>query len=89
LALGPGERAPGPFVQAANSMSKEYEYRKYAASLLELAMRAASKVDKTRLLLMSDAWLHLADKISVLAPRRQPAEWLIREVVGEDKRETE
>jgi len=69
-------------------MSKEYEYRKYAASLLELAMRAASTVDQTRLLLISEAWLHLADKISVLAPRRKPADQFVREVVGEDRRET-
>jgi len=70
-------------------MSKEYEYRKYAASLLELAMRAASRVDKTRLVLMSEAWLHLANKISVLAPRRKPADRLVREVVGEERPETE
>jgi hypothetical protein len=46
-------------------------------------------VDKTRLLLMSEAWLHLADKISVLAPRRKPAERLVQEVIGEDRWETE
>jgi hypothetical protein len=47
-------------------VDKVDEYRKYAASLLELAKRAKSDDDKRRLLLMSEAWLYLADKISHL-----------------------
>ena len=43
-------------------MSKEHEYRRYAAVTLALAQRANSNADKSRLLVMADAWLDLADR---------------------------
>ena len=44
-------------------MAKEDEYRKHAASLLDLAARAANNQDKGRLLLISEAWLNLVDRL--------------------------
>ena len=43
-------------------MSKITEYRRSAASLLDLAQRTNSPVDKNRLLVMVEAWLDLADR---------------------------
>jgi hypothetical protein len=60
-------------------MEKEDEYRRHAASLLELATRAADTKDKGRLLLISEAWLELADKISRMARTRSTTEGLVRE----------
>jgi hypothetical protein len=50
-------------------VAKQDEYRKHAAALFHLATRAANYQDKGRLLLMSEAWLDLADKVSRLAGR--------------------
>jgi len=44
-------------------MSREVEYRRYAAALLDLAKRAGDAADKFRLVIMADAWVKLADKI--------------------------
>ncbi len=68
-------------------MTKEAEYRNHAASLLDLATRAANNNDKGRLLLISEAWLNLADKVSRLAGRRHATERLFRETFSEDRRE--
>jgi hypothetical protein len=70
-------------------MAKEDEYRKHAASLLDLAARAASNQDKGRLLLISEAWLNLADKVSRLAGRRKTTERLVREMFREAKPQKE
>jgi hypothetical protein len=43
-------------------MSKADEYRRSAASLLDLAQRADGLADKNRLLHMAEAWLDLADR---------------------------
>jgi hypothetical protein len=43
--------------------SLEFEYRRLAAVCLGLAKRAASVADKTRLLLIAEAWLDLADRV--------------------------
>jgi len=43
--------------------SRELEYRRYAATLVESANRAAKSSDKLPLLVMADAWLRLAEKI--------------------------
>jgi hypothetical protein len=43
-------------------MSKEEEYRKNAAETVRMASRAATTVDKGRLLAMAEAWLDLADR---------------------------
>jgi hypothetical protein len=64
-------------------MGKEHEYRNHAASLLDLATRAANNDDKGRLLAISEAWLNLADKLSRLAKRRKATERLGREVFSE------
>src|SRR5262249_18447690 len=61
-------------------MSKEDEYRRYAAALLDLAKRASNDHDKKRLLVISEAWLNLADKLSRMAGRRQATERLFREI---------
>jgi hypothetical protein len=51
-------------------MSKEDEYRRHAASSLELAQRSNSTSDKTRLLAMADAWLDLAERAHKAARRQ-------------------
>ena len=43
-------------------MGKVDEYRRSAASLLDLAQRTDSLPDKNRLLTMAEAWLDLADR---------------------------
>jgi hypothetical protein len=51
-------------------MSREVEYRRYAAALLDLAKRAATAAGKARLLVMAEAWLALAAKLGWLRTRR-------------------
>jgi hypothetical protein len=43
-------------------MSKQDEYRQFAADALDMAGKAAAIDSKTRLLNMADAWLNLADR---------------------------
>ena len=43
-------------------MSKQDEYRQFAADALDMAGKAAGIDSKTRLLNMADAWLNLADR---------------------------
>jgi hypothetical protein len=50
-------------------MGKEDDYRRHAADTLDLAQRAGSTSDKTRLLYMADAWLDLADRARKVAHR--------------------
>jgi hypothetical protein len=45
-------------------MSLELEYRRLAAACLDLAKRAALLADKTRLVLIAEAWLDLADRVT-------------------------
>ena len=45
------------------SMSKDDEYRDYAARTMDLAQRASSSADKGRLLMMAEAWLDLVDRV--------------------------
>jgi hypothetical protein len=52
-------------------MSREVEYRRYAAALLDLATRVADAADKVRLLVIADAWLTLADKLARLSKQRR------------------
>jgi hypothetical protein len=70
-------------------MSKEVEYRKHAASLLDLAKRSTNSHDKNRLLAISEAWLKLADKLSRLTQRRKTTERLFRQILGEDRPDAE
>ena len=51
-------------------MSIADDYRRHAADTLDLAQRASSTADKTRLLVMADAWLDLADRAHKLACRK-------------------
>ena len=47
-------------VAVKNPMRSVEEYRRSAASMLDLAQRADSVADKNRLLVMAEAWLDLA-----------------------------
>jgi hypothetical protein len=70
-------------------MSKEVEYRKNAALLLDLAKRASNSHDRTRLLAISQAWLKLADKLSRLAQRRKTTERLFHQILAENRPDAE
>lgn len=50
-------------------MSKIDEYRSFAAACLDLAKSTADRADKTRLLLMAEAWFDLADRTAALIER--------------------
>ncbi len=50
-------------------MSKEDEYRTFAATCLNIATKTSDTADKTRLLAIAEAWLNLADRASQLAAR--------------------
>jgi alkylation response protein AidB-like acyl-CoA dehydrogenase len=68
-------------------MSKEDEYRGFAASCLMFANASGNIADKARLLAMAEAWLDLAGRASRSAKEhaRQIAEHpLVRKVLGED-----
>ena len=52
-------------------MSKQDEYRQFAADALDMAGKAAAIDSKTRLLNMADAWLNLADRAD-REPKRPP-----------------
>jgi hypothetical protein len=43
-------------------MSKEVEYRRFAAEAFELATRTDNQTDKARLIDMADAWRDLAER---------------------------
>ena len=65
-------------------MAKQDEYRHHAAALFDLATRAANNQDKSRLLLMSEAWLNLADKVSRFAGRQKATERVVGHTFRED-----
>jgi hypothetical protein len=44
-------------------MSSESEYRRWAAACLDLGKRAAELTDRTRLFVIAEAWLDLADRV--------------------------
>ena len=48
-------------------MSKESDYRRNAAEILELAGRAENSGDKVRLLSLAEKWLDLAERAHALA----------------------
>jgi len=50
-------------------MSKEDDYRAFAARCLDLAKRSHKTAEKSHLLAMAEAWLNLADKIARLVKR--------------------
>lgn len=43
-------------------MTKEDDYRRKAAETIQLAQRASSSADKSRLLKLAESWLDLADR---------------------------
>ncbi|HEV2625934.1 MAG TPA: hypothetical protein VGV62_12635 [Xanthobacteraceae bacterium] len=51
-------------------MSSESEYRRWAATCLDLGKRAAELTDRTRLFVIAEAWLDLADRVGRAS--RQP-----------------
>jgi len=62
-------------------MSLESEYRCWAAASLDLAKRAAVIADKTRLLVIAEARLNLADRIS--RAHKRAARTAINDPTGE------
>ncbi len=50
-------------------MSKEAEYRAFAATCLGIATRTSDTADRTRLLAIAEAWLDLAERASQSAKR--------------------
>jgi len=67
-------------------MTKESEYRANAANSIELANRAASMNDKSRLLELAENWLDLADRTHKLTCRFSPSRWqhpLLRSKLGD------
>ena len=52
-----------------NPVSRENDYRMFAARTVELAGRTSNVKDKSHLLAMAEAWLNLADKIARLVKR--------------------
>lgn len=72
-------------------MGLEDEYRKHAADSLDMASRQSSAADKSRLLLMAEAWLDMAERIGKrlkkgAATVEHP---LIEETLGPDRRGAE
>jgi hypothetical protein len=57
-----------------NLMSRQDEYLDKAAQMLELATRASSSSERSRLLSLADKWLDLADRF------RQPSEAAARDL---------
>ena len=51
-------------------MSNETEYRRNAGETVQLAHRAPSVADQSRLLALAEAWLDLADRARQVASRR-------------------
>jgi hypothetical protein len=52
-------------------MSLEFEYRRLAAACLDLAKRADVFADKTRLILIAEAWLNLAGRVAPKGGKRR------------------
>lgn len=66
-------------------MGKVDDYRGFAAACLDLAKGTADRADKTRLFLMAEAWLNLADRAArlVTGPIRGITEHpLVRRTLG-------
>jgi hypothetical protein len=52
-----------------NPVTREDDYRRFAAQTLDLAGRTSDLKDKSHLLAMTEAWLNLADKVARLVKR--------------------
>lgn len=55
-------------------MTKEDDYRRNAAETIDLANRAVSSADKSRLLRLAENWLDLADRTTRLTRRFGPTQ---------------
>jgi hypothetical protein len=53
-------------------MSKEAEYRAFAASCIQIAHNTPDTADKARLVAVADAWVKLAERTDRLAERLVP-----------------
>jgi hypothetical protein len=53
-------------------MSKEAEYRAFAASCIQTAHTTRDTLDKARLVAMAEAWVKLAERADRLAERLVP-----------------
>ena len=51
-------------------MSKEQEYRGFAFTTLELAKKHPAGADKSRLLVLAEAWIDLAERVAKKARTR-------------------
>ena len=51
-------------------MSKEQEYRDFALTTLELAKKHPAGADKSRLLVLAEAWADLAERVAQRAKIR-------------------
>ena len=74
----------------ALTVSKQDDYRRYAAETVDLATRASSTADKRRLLAMAEAWLDLADRAHKLMrgrASRVDEHPLLTSKLGRDHRE--
>ena len=76
----------------ALTVSKQDDYRRHAAEMVDLASRASSMADKRRLLAMAEAWLDLADRAHSSMHRhasRLDEHPLLSSKLGRDQREAE
>jgi hypothetical protein len=71
-------------------MSKQQEYRQFAVEAAEIAVKANGGSDKTRLLLLAEAWLDLAERTACLPKRSRLGEHaLVQKIFGNDRLEAE
>ena len=56
-------------------MTKEREYRAYAAACVDLANKATNDYDRKHLLAMTEAWLGLADRVQRLGDEPDARSW--------------
>jgi hypothetical protein len=69
----------GSAQKVRHAMSNEAEYRRNAAETVQLAHRAPSVADQSRLLALAEAWLDLADRASRRIRRPVNVHPLVRE----------
>ena len=74
-------------------MSAEFEYRRLAGACLDLAKRTAIPTDKTRFLVIAEAWLDFADRVArkMRSTKRETADGaehpLVTRILGSDEAE--
>jgi hypothetical protein len=66
----PGEPLTASFdMMGGKSMSCQTEYRRFAVSSLDLSERGETLADKSRVLIVAEAWLDLAEQTTQLVER--------------------